>query len=71
MYNRLHMFPPYPNFIHFEKLLLDNRTKDHALYIYIHVYTQHIIIYIYIYIYIFIHIHIDIYVYICLINIYI
>ena len=27
MYNHLHMFPPYPKFIHFEKLLLYNRLK--------------------------------------------
>ena len=55
MYNRLHMFPPYPNFIHFEKLLLDNRTKDYALYIYIYtcIYTTYNHIYIYIYIYIY------------------
>ena len=42
MYNRLHMFSPYPNFIHFEKLLLDNRTKDYALYIYIYMYIHNI-----------------------------
>ena len=26
MYNHVHMFPPYANFIHFEKLLLDSRS---------------------------------------------
>ena len=30
MYNCVHMFPPYPNVIHFEKLLLHNRSKEYA-----------------------------------------
>ena len=30
MYKHVHMFPPYSNFIHFEKLLLDNRSKENA-----------------------------------------
>ena len=38
MYNHLHMFPPYSKYIHFEKLLLDNESKEYALYI--HTYTS-------------------------------
>ena len=30
MYNDIHMILPYPNFIHFEKLLLHNRSKECA-----------------------------------------
>ena len=29
-YNDIHMFPLYPNFIHFEKLLLHNKSKECA-----------------------------------------
>ena len=29
-YYDMHMFPPYPNFIHFEKHLLHNRLKEYA-----------------------------------------
>ena len=30
IYNDIHMLPPYPNFIHFEKLLLHKRSKEYA-----------------------------------------
>ena len=30
IYNDIHMFPPYPNFIHFDKLLLHSRSKEYA-----------------------------------------
>ena len=48
MYNHVHMFPPYTNFIHFENCcqITDQKSMH---YIYTHI--QHIIIYIYIYIY--------------------
>ena len=67
----MHMFPPYPNFIHFEKLFLDNRSKEYALYVCIYINTTYdIITYINIYIYTYIHIDINIYIYIRLKNIY-
>ena len=30
IYNEIHIFPSYPNFIHFEKLLLHNRLKEYV-----------------------------------------
>ena len=62
MCNHVHMFPSYTNFIHFEKLLLHNRSKEYAL----HIYTT----YNYIYKYIDRYIDINIYIYIRLMNIY-
>ena len=50
MYNHVHMFPPYTNFIHFENCcqITDQKSMH---YIYIYTTYNHIYIYIYIYIY--------------------
>ena len=60
MYNHVHMFPPYTNFIHFENCC---QITDQKSMHYIYIYIQHIIIYIYIYVYIYIYIHIHINIY--------
>ena len=70
MYNHVHMFPQYKSFIDFEKLFLDKRSNEYALYIY-NIYIQHIFIYIYIYIYIYTYKYICLYMCLYMFNKYI